>query len=373
MLAFWVGSLFLAGFLAGMLNPKDPNIGGKVGESLSAPFLLIGLGLTRKVFLSSTYIDLVAHRLKVIEALERLGHQVGKMEVFGARTSEPAEASLAEVESSDLFIGVYAHRYGYIPPGTDKSITEAEFRHAGTHDIPVLAFLVDEDWPWPPKLVEHGRSEEKLNQLKAELRRELVVDTFTTPDDLGFKVATAVGRLLSESSPEASRTPTSSKLVVQLRHAETLRQLLKLALKLTCAATQTDYNQIFLVGATEYERHLVCVAESISKGKQSYRIASLRGLLGRALLEGQILNVGNVHTWPGYFQAVPETHSELVVPILAQGLPVGVVNSESEDANYYGPPIVSAVRAIAEALGELLPDYGWSPGQDSRLLPRIPR
>jgi putative methionine-R-sulfoxide reductase with GAF domain len=158
-----------------------------------------------------------------------------------------------------------------------------------------------------------------------------------------------------------------------LRTAKNLDQLLGLALEMVCAATETDYNQLFLVGATEYERHLLCVAEAVSKAKQSYRIASLRGLLGRALMEGKTINVGDVHAWPGYFQAVTETNSELVVPILSQGVPVGVVNSESEDVNHYGPPIANSVASTAEALGELLPEYGWSPGQDSRMLPHVTR
>ena len=47
MLVFWVSSLFLAGALAGFLNPKNAQeAGGKVGESLSGPFLLIALGLS---------------------------------------------------------------------------------------------------------------------------------------------------------------------------------------------------------------------------------------------------------------------------------------------------------------------------------------
>jgi hypothetical protein len=38
-----------------------------------------------KVFLSSTYSDLVDHRKAAAEALERLGQQVGRMEIFGSR------------------------------------------------------------------------------------------------------------------------------------------------------------------------------------------------------------------------------------------------------------------------------------------------
>ena len=47
MIVFWVSSLFLAGALAGILNPKNAHeAGGKLGELLSGPFLLVGLGLS---------------------------------------------------------------------------------------------------------------------------------------------------------------------------------------------------------------------------------------------------------------------------------------------------------------------------------------
>src|SRR5262245_45240963 len=45
-LVFWVSSLFLAGFLAGILNPKDPEVGRKFGESFGGVFFLIALGLS---------------------------------------------------------------------------------------------------------------------------------------------------------------------------------------------------------------------------------------------------------------------------------------------------------------------------------------
>ena len=65
-----------------------------------------------KVFVSSTYKDLVDHRAKVAEAVERLGQQGVRMVVFGARPSEATEASLDEVDVSEVFVGIYAHRYG---------------------------------------------------------------------------------------------------------------------------------------------------------------------------------------------------------------------------------------------------------------------
>ena len=41
-----------------------------------------------KVFLSSTYSDLVEHRRAAIDAIERLGQHAVRMEIFGARTED---------------------------------------------------------------------------------------------------------------------------------------------------------------------------------------------------------------------------------------------------------------------------------------------
>src|SRR6266702_1178078 len=105
-----------------------------------------------KVFVSSTYLDLAAHRKAVGDAMERLGLELTRMETFGARPEEPVPACLSEVERSDLFVGVYAHRYGYIPAGSGISVTEAEFRHAVTLNKPTFCFFVDQKHPWPPEM-----------------------------------------------------------------------------------------------------------------------------------------------------------------------------------------------------------------------------
>jgi hypothetical protein len=56
-----------------------------------------------KSFLSSTYVDLIEYRQAATEALERLGQQVGRMEIFGARPVEPSNACLSEIEDCDLY------------------------------------------------------------------------------------------------------------------------------------------------------------------------------------------------------------------------------------------------------------------------------
>lgn len=153
-----------------------------------------------KGFLSSTYIDLVEHRRVATEAMERLGQMVGRMEVFGARPEEPSHACLREIEDSDFFVGIYAHRYGYIPDGSEISITEIEFDHAKKHRKPIFCFLVAENYPWPPKMIEDDPGKSKLITFKQKIGKALARDTFTTPPDLAYKVATALGRFLAREN-----------------------------------------------------------------------------------------------------------------------------------------------------------------------------
>ena len=162
-----------------------------------------------KVFLSSTYIDLVEHRKAAHDALERLGQEVGRMEIFGARAEEATSVALDQLEKSDLIVGIYAYRYGFIPEGSDISITEQEYVHAKSKGKPVLCFVVNEEHPWSPKMMEKDAGKiKKLEDFKAKILKEKVVDFFTTPDDLGMKIATSVHNYLEEHKP-VSEPPSS--------------------------------------------------------------------------------------------------------------------------------------------------------------------
>jgi CheY-like chemotaxis protein len=149
-----------------------------------------------KIFLSSTYQDLIGHREKAAGAIERLGQQGVRMEVFGARPLEATGACLQEISDSDALIGIYAHRYGHVPAGQSKSITEQEFEFAQEQKKPTFCFVVDEEYPWPPKHVELEPGRMRLQEFLRRLRETVVTDSFTTPEDLAFKVASSLGRFL---------------------------------------------------------------------------------------------------------------------------------------------------------------------------------
>ncbi len=140
-----------------------------------------------KVFVSSTFIDLKEYRKAVEEVLNRVRAQFQGMEYFGARPEEPKRACLAEIEESDVFVGIYAHRYGHVPNGDSKSITEQEFDFANQLSLPCYCYVIDPDYPWTPAYIEHS-AKEQFQRFMAKVAG-LVRERFTTPDDLAKKVA----------------------------------------------------------------------------------------------------------------------------------------------------------------------------------------
>lgn len=157
-----------------------------------------------KVFISSTYRDLIEHRRAVIDILLRLKVQPIAMEFFGADPDEPKQVCADEIQDCNLFIGIYAHRYGLIPEGDQKSITEQEFDLAHELGKPCFCYVVDEDHPWLPKMIEDEPGKSKLAAFKAQLDKALTRDTFTTADKLAAKVAGRLGRWMAEHGQPVS-------------------------------------------------------------------------------------------------------------------------------------------------------------------------
>ena len=83
-----------------------------------------------KVFLSSTYEDLISERNAVRQALHRMSIQYSGMEYLGSYSDAPLERCLEKVRSADVVVLIISNRYGFVPDGEEKSITELEYREA---------------------------------------------------------------------------------------------------------------------------------------------------------------------------------------------------------------------------------------------------
>ena len=143
--------------------------------------------------ISSTARDLPDHREKVMNACMRLGMFYPEMmEHLTATDANAMEVSLRMVNEADIYLGVFAFRYGYVPPGETISVTEMEYNHAVERGIPRLIFLMRDDHPVMPADVETGEGAEKLKKLKDRLSTEQVVGFFESADDLRAQVFQAL-------------------------------------------------------------------------------------------------------------------------------------------------------------------------------------
>lgn len=73
-----------------------------------------------------------------------------------ALNADAVQASIAMVECADVYVLVLGHRYGTVPDGETRSITEMEYDRAVELDKPRIVFFLHEDHPVKAKDVEKG-------------------------------------------------------------------------------------------------------------------------------------------------------------------------------------------------------------------------
>ena len=154
------------------------------------------------IYLSSTSEDLRDHRAAVTDCLRRCGYSVELMEKYGARDDRPKSACEADVANCDIYVGIFAWRYGHIPNDDNpkgQSITELEYLAA--QQKPRLIFLLADDFPWKSSLRDAENSTDagaRIRDLRNRLSSERWVAHFGSPDDLAKQVLTSI--IQSEST-----------------------------------------------------------------------------------------------------------------------------------------------------------------------------
>jgi hypothetical protein len=139
-----------------------------------------------------------------------MGHEVIGMEEYVAEDTRPLDRCLLDVARAEIYIGIFAWRYGHIPvsagaaaatlpAGTSlgqTSITEFELRAALA--TKPLVFLLDPAAVWPAPLIDAITGENeggaRIKSLRSELSGQFLAGFFTTPEDLARQVAAAVHR-----------------------------------------------------------------------------------------------------------------------------------------------------------------------------------
>lgn len=140
---------------------------------------------------------MLEHRKEVLDACLRQDMFPVMMEHLPASDADAIAASLKLVDDADIYVGVFAHRYGYVPKENNPrqiSITEMEYERAVERTIPRLIFMMDEAHPIMFKDVEQGDGATRLETLKERLRTQNIVSFFKSPADLRAHVINSLSR-----------------------------------------------------------------------------------------------------------------------------------------------------------------------------------
>jgi tetratricopeptide (TPR) repeat protein len=147
--------------------------------------------------ISSTARDLPEHRKQIVEACLRQNMFPLRMEDLPANSDEAAAASLKMVEDVDVYIGVFAHRYGYVPATNNPkqiSVTEMEYDRAVERKIERLIFVMDKSHPITVEDVDIENAA-KLKAFKDRAQAENIVKFFKSPDDLRAEAINSLSKL----------------------------------------------------------------------------------------------------------------------------------------------------------------------------------
>ena len=168
-----------------------------------------------RVFISSTYLDNEKRRNVVLQAVERAGQMVAvRMERFTADDRPTVEVCRSRAADCELFVGIVARRYGWEPPGEEKSITWLEYEAARAAGRPCLMFEISPAAPFTEADMDAEPERwAKLVRFKKLYRDYQTPGVFRDDVDLGMLVQQA----LVEWRERREGKPRGSGLEMELR------------------------------------------------------------------------------------------------------------------------------------------------------------
>jgi hypothetical protein len=157
------------------------------------------------VMISSTARDLPDYRQQALDACVRQGMFPIMMEYLPAMDADAIQASLQMVDEAEIYLGIFARRYGYIPAGQELSITEMEYNRAVERGIPRLIFIVDDLYADDFEADDDPAKAIQQRALLERLKVEQVVNFFTSPADFRAQAINSLSRIAMRQSVSLHR------------------------------------------------------------------------------------------------------------------------------------------------------------------------
>jgi len=171
-----------------------------------------------RIFLSSTFSELIEERRAVESTIHRIGDMYDGMEHFGSSPNIPLSECLRRVAECDFMVLLLGLSYGSKPDGYEKSFTELEFEEADKLGKAILVYCADERTYG----LKRGCDPE-LAKFRQRLKNSKIHSLFVSPHDLALKVASDLGR---EARSEIVRLEADARGSRALQHDQVVRAIL---------------------------------------------------------------------------------------------------------------------------------------------------
>jgi len=186
-----------------------------------------------QIFVSSTYKDLIVARAEVIKVILDIYHIPIGMEMFNADNDDQWEVIKNTIDGSDYYIIIVGHRYGSTKGNI--SYTEKEFDYAKKKNIPVLAFIKNENAATTPD--ERDNKPElkvKLDKFRNKVKKSRMVDFWETEHQLGQQVLASLVKIMNKTprtgwvrADQATSSEVSEQLAALIKDNRELRDELE--------------------------------------------------------------------------------------------------------------------------------------------------
>jgi len=183
-----------------MDTPRSLNTSNRLAAATATSQVIRTPDQRVRVFVSSTLDELAPERAAAREAITQLRLTPILFE-SGARPYPPRELYRAYLAQSDIFVGLYWQRYGWVAPTMQVSGLEDEYQLAG--EKPRLIYLKT------PAPAREPRLQALLDRIRAEDAASY--QKFATPDELRERLANDLAQLLTERFTSPPQTAVHAR------------------------------------------------------------------------------------------------------------------------------------------------------------------
>lgn len=161
--------------------------------------------MSQRVFVNSTFEDLILHRQSVAEALRKLNMQSVDVVETNTPKTDLLQTCLLALHSADLFVGIYATRYGDVLEDEQLSLTERIYEEACLLDVPRFVYVVDAREQWAHAFLHTDYRGAMMRIFLDRVHHENPnLRYFTTPEDLAEKVTFDLARYQPPPKPQTA-------------------------------------------------------------------------------------------------------------------------------------------------------------------------